>query len=311
MHGCFPPPRVVNWPAIPIGKHGKWNFAGFSLVVKYEKIMLSFEVTNREGSKVRHAFFFAVSVLLLCATFWAQTSRPPADQPFVQKTPEGDRMPEQILRKFAEKESEFYEAWMQYTYTQTALIKVLSANGIPQKESMTIISEVVFKDDGTRSVIPRKRSGRLRSVVFTDEDQEIIDNLNPFALTTRDLPLYNLQYQGKEKLDELDCYVFSVKPKSIQKGKFYFDGKIWVDDRDLQVVKTFGKAVPQSKDKQFPEFETIRQMIDNQYWFPVWTHADSILDFPGNKVRLEETITFDNYKKFASKVTIRYPGSEQ
>jgi outer membrane lipoprotein-sorting protein len=259
---------------------------------------------------MRYAFFSALAMLLLCGSFVTQTSGRPAAQPAAQKMPGGDRTSEEVIRKFAEKESEFYDAWMQYTYTQTALIRVLSVNGAPQKESMTIISEVVFKDDGTRSV-RHSRSGQLRSVNFTDEDQDIIDNLNPFALTTKNLPLYDLQYQGKEKTDELECYVFSIKPKSIQKKKFYFEGKIWVDDRDFQVVKTLGKAVPQSKDKQFPEFETIRQIIDGKYWFPTWTHADSTLDFPGNRVRIEETITYGNYKKFASKATIRYPDSNQ
>jgi hypothetical protein len=258
---------------------------------------------------VRYAFFPAAAVLLLCGYFKAQTIGPPSMQLDAQNGSNGDRAPDEIIRKFAEKESEFYEAWMQYTYTQTAVVRVLSVNGAPQKESMTIISDVVFKDDGTRSVKLRKRSGRLRSIVFTDEDQEIIDNLNPFALTAKELSLYDLHYQGKEKLDELDCYAFSVKPKRIQNGKFYFDGKIWVDDRDLQIVKTMGKAVPQSKDRQFPEFETLRQMTDNKYWFPAWTHADSMLDFPGNRVRIEETVTYDNYKKFVSKATIRFPDS--
>jgi outer membrane lipoprotein-sorting protein len=55
-------------------------------------------------------------------------------------------------------------------------------------------------------------------------------------LTKSELPLYNLKYEGKEKADELDCYVFSVSPKSTKGGRMYFKGKIWVDDRDLQVV---------------------------------------------------------------------------
>jgi hypothetical protein len=259
---------------------------------------------------VRSIELFAIAAMLLSGYASAQTNRKPADHPIDQTASNENLTPEQIIRKFSEKESEFYEAWMQYTYTQTASIRVLSANDIPQKESLTISSEVVFKDDGTRSVNIRSRSGRLRSLIYTDDDQEIIDNLNPFALTAKDLPLYNLQYQGKEKADELECYLFLVKPKSIQPGKFYFDGKIWVDTRDLQIVKTLGKAVPQSKDKQFPEFETIRQRIDNKYWFPTWTHASGMLDFPGNKVRIEETITYDNYKKFTSKATIRYPDAD-
>ena len=128
--------------------------------------------------------------------------------------------------------------------------------------------------------------------------------MHPFALTAKEIPLYILKYQGKEKIDELNCHVFSVKPKKINKGKMYFEGKIYVDDQDLQIVKTVGKAVPQTAQNQFPEFETIRQMVDGKYWFPVWTHADSRLYFPGNTVRIEETITYDDYKMFSTKTRI-------
>ena len=148
-------------------------------------------------------------------------------------------------------------------------------------EGMALVYEVVFNDDGSRELELIRGSGALGSVQFTEEDKEVIQNINPFALTTSELPLYNLKYEGKEKVDELDCYVFSVSPKSTSGGRLFFKGKISVDDRDLQVVKTVGMAVPQTRDNQFPEFETIRQMIDNKYWFPVWTHADSQLKFPG------------------------------
>lgn len=221
-----------------------------------------------------------------------------------------DLTPEQIIQKFAEKETEFYEAWKQYSYIQTATIRVLSVDGVPQKESMTIVSEVVFNDDGTREVRTLRRSGQLRSVGFTPEDQEIIENINPFALTIKELPLYNIKYMGKERVDELDCYVFSVKPKKIKRGRMYFEGKIWVDDQDLQIVRTVGKPVPQTTYNLFPEFETIRQVIDSKYWFPVWTQADSRLNFPGQVVRIQETITYDNYRKFASKAVIKYQTPE-
>lgn len=255
---------------------------------------------------MRYAYAFILAIILLSGHSRAQT-QPSSESPSgAQTAARADLTPEQIIRKFAEKETEFYEAWMQYTYTQTASIRILSVDGVPQKESMMIVSEVIFNDDGTREVRTVRRSGRLRSVIFTEEDKEVIDNINPFALTTKELPLYNLKYQGMEKVDELDCYVFSVKPKRIKRGRLYFEGKIWVDNLDLQVVRTVGKAVPQSRDNQFPEFETIRQIIDDKYWFPVWTHADSRLRFPGQVVRIEETITYDDYKKFSSKATIRY-----
>jgi hypothetical protein len=223
-----------------------------------------------------------------------------------QAAPSKELAPDQIIEKFVAKETEFYEAWMQYSYTQTSVIKVLSVDGAPRKESMTIVSEVTFDDDGTRDIRILRRSGRLRSVGFTTEDQEILDNINPFALTAKEFALYNLKYEGKERVDELNCYLFSVKPKNIKKDRLYFEGKIWVDDVDLQIVRTVGKSVPQSRDNQFPEFETLRQIIDGKYWFPVWTHADSKLYFPDSTVRIEETITYEDYKKFGSKSTIRF-----
>lgn len=229
-----------------------------------------------------------------------------------QTRPKGEMTPDQVIQKFAEKESQFYDAWMQYTYTQTATIKILSVDGVASRESMVIVSEVVFNDDGTREVRLVRRSGRLKSVQYTDEDQEVIDNINPFALTVKDLPLYNLKYQGKEKVDELNCYVFSVTPKSVKKGgRLFFQGKIWVDDQDLQVVRTIGKPVPQTRENQFPEFETIRQVIDDKYWFPVWTHADSKLLFPTQEVRIEETVTYEDYKKFGSKTRIQFGTTDE
>jgi hypothetical protein len=249
--------------------------------------------------------------LILAGRVSAQPKSQSAPQRGVQASAQGDLTPEQIIEKFAAREEEFYSAWMQYTYVQTANIRILSVDGAPQKESMTIVYEVVFNDDGSREVRLVRSSGRLRTVQFTPEDKEVIQNINPFALTKSELPLYNLKYEGKEKADELDCYVFSVSPKSTKGGRMYFKGRIWVDDRDLQVVKTVGRPVPQTRENQFPEFETIRQVIDDKYWFPVWTHADSKLRFPGQEVRIEETITYGEYRRFGSKATIRYEAPDE
>jgi hypothetical protein len=264
---------------------------------------------------VRYIFLCVVSVLLLFGLSGAQTDYQSALQSNLrtasQSAANGELTPDQIIQKFSSKEEQFYEAWMQYTYVQSAEIRVLSVDGMPQKERMTLVYQVVFNDDGSREVKLIRSSGQLRAVLFTDEDKQAIQNINPFALTKKELPLYNLHYEGKERADELDCYVFAVSPKSTTGGRLYFEGKIWVDDRDLQIVKTEGKPVPQTKDDQFPEFETIRQMIDNKYWFPVWTHADSELKFPDRKVRIEETITYGEYKRFTSKATITFPGQDQ
>jgi hypothetical protein len=255
--------------------------------------------------------FFPVLLLLGCFCWgMAQNPAQPPSRSLPQAPPQAsatkDLPPDEIIRQFSSKETEFYEAWMGYSYHQTAQVQVLSVNGMPKQEKMTIISNIVFSDDGRRDVQIVRRAGDLRSVIFTNDDEEVINNLQPFALTSKELPLYDLSYQGRERIDEIGCYVFSVKPKSIKPGRFYFEGKIWVDDRDLQIVRTVGKPVPQKKNTQFPDFETIRQMIDNKYWFPVWTHAESDLHFQRDTVRIEETITYEDYKQFGSKTKIQF-----
>jgi len=221
------------------------------------------------------------------------------------KPAKAELTPDEIIKAFTAKESEFYEAWSQYYYRQIASIKVLSVNGAPAKQAMTLVFEVVFLDDGTREVRLVERTGRLRDVIWTPDDQDVITNFQPFALTTKDLPNYDLKYQGKERVDELNTYVFSVRPRSTKDGKLHFQGKIWIDDTDLQIVRTVGKVVPQTEDSQFPEFETLRQLVDKKYWFPVWSHADSMLNFRNDRVRIEETITYEGFKRFASSVIVK------
>jgi hypothetical protein len=282
--------------------------------MKHNLLQVIYDVV-REGSRVKPAYFLSFVVLVsLAASSWAQTqpqAQPPVrtqppDQTQPQASEKKNLSPEEIIRQFSAKETEFYDAWKEYAYKQTAEILVLSVNGVPKRERMTIISEIVFKDNGTREVNIIRRNDNLRSVAFTREDEEVINNLQPFALTSKEMTFYNLAYEGKEKVDELTCYVFSVKPKSTKGNKIYFEGKIWVDDQDLQVVRTVGRPVPQKKNNLFPDFETIRQMIDNKYWFPVWTHANSQLRFSNETVGIEETITYEDYKHFGSKATIQF-----
>lgn len=220
--------------------------------------------------------------------------------------------PEDIIEAFAAKESEFFEAWKQYAYKQVAVIQVLERNMYKtENERMLIVSEIVFDDAGGREVRLLEKRGYLRSVRWTPEDEEVINNIQPFALTTEELPLYNVRYEGRERVDELDTYVFSVKPKSTKEDRLYFEGRIWVDEQDLQIVRTFGRAVPERKGNKFPMFETLRQIVDDKYWFPVWTHADEVLDFGADRVRVEETITYEDYRRFGSQTTIDYLPPDQ
>ncbi len=246
---------------------------------------------------VRRRFAAAVAMLLFAGMSSAQKQD--------QKPARKELQPEEIIKAFTAKESEFLDAWSNYYYRQIASVKVLQVDGAPANESLTQVWEVVFKDDGTRDIKLVERSGRLRSVMWTSDDEDVITNYVPFALTTKELPNYELKYEGKERIDELNTYVFTVKPKSIKEGDLYFQGKVNVDDTDLQIVRTVGKVVPQRQEVQFPEFETLRQFVDKKYWFPVWSHANAVLRFPNLSVRIEETITYEGFKQFRSSVVVK------
>jgi hypothetical protein len=212
-----------------------------------------------------------------------------------------------IIRKFAAKEAEFREARNNYTYRQTVKMEELEPVGGKWEE----IDDIIFTPAGKRSeVVVWAPVISLRNIILTPEDTQDLRDVQPFVLTTDEIGLYNVNYLGREKLDEVGCFTFSVKPKKMEKGKRYFEGEIWVDDRDLQIVKTYGKGVgviKHSSDNQFPKFETYREQVDGKYWFPTYTRADDTLHFRnGESQRIRMVVKYQDYKRYEGKSTIKF-----
>ena len=222
---------------------------------------------------------------------------------------EKDVNPEEIIRKFAAKEAEFREARNNYTYTQNVKLEELDSSGNPTGGKWEEVEDIVFNGQGKRvEVVKRAPVPNLQHITMTPEDIQDLRSVQPFVLTTSEIPDYNINYLGREKVDDIGCFTFSVKPKKMEKGKRYFEGEIWVDDRDLQIVKTYGKGVGiVSKNNQFAKFETYREQIDGKYWFPTYTHADDTLHFPdGQNQHIRMTVKYQDYKKFEGRSTITY-----
>ncbi len=221
-----------------------------------------------------------------------------------------DLDPEEIIKRFAAKELEFKEVWEQYTYTQHILFQILSFEGEVQEEQEMSV-EVYFTSDGKRKTRTLEERGKLRSLRVSKEDLEDAIYRQPFVLTTLELPNYRIEYRGEKLIDELYTYEFDVEPRQIKKGQRYFKGRIWVDDIDFQIVMTRGKVVPDYSNNKFPRFETVREQIDGDYWFPTWTEADDILQFGQRRVRIRELITYENFKKFEVNTSIKYGPIEE
>ncbi len=57
------------------------------------------------------------------------------------------------------------------------------------------------------------RSRRLTRVMMSPADFSDIEERLPFVLTTEDAPQYDITYLGKQRIDEIDTWVFDIKPK--------------------------------------------------------------------------------------------------
>jgi hypothetical protein len=221
-----------------------------------------------------------------------ETGKPSID---ATKPPDIDR----IIRAFTAKETEFRRALNNYAFRRDAVMQDIGMGGQIQGEYHRV-SNFTFADNGDRfekiSFFPMPT---MPSV--TAEDLEDLGGVNQFALEASKIDRYNFVYVGKEHIDELDLFVFDVTPKVIPDFKKIqerlFTGRIWVDDRDLQIVKTKGKGVPENNDNKFPYFETYREQIDGKYWFPTYAYADEELVFGnGSSLHVRARVRYSEYK---------------
>ena len=217
-----------------------------------------------------------------------------------------------IIRAFTAKETEFRKALGDYAFKRDATIQTIGAGGGVTGEYHRV-SQFVFTDQNERfEKITYFPQPTLTELIFTQEDLEDLGGVQPFALEASKIDQYDFKYMGKEQLDELQTYVFDVAPKVLPKkvSERRFDGRIWVDQDDLQIVKVRGKAVPQG-DQRFPLFETYREQIDGRYWFPTYTSADDELVFPkGQVVHIRMLVRYTEYKRFRSKVKVTEIGED-
>ena len=228
--------------------------------------------------------------------------------------PSADQV-QQIIQEFARKEKLFKEARDNYTFHQINKVETLGGDnqvtGMWQQEW-----DIVYDDAGKRvEKVTYAPPDTLKDLIMTEQDLDAMRRIAPFVLTTDDLPEYDIKYLGHVPVDQLTCYVFSVRPKEIQKGRQYFQGVVWVDDRDLQIVKAEGKNVPEllhtkQGENLFPRFTTYREQIDGKYWFPTFTIADQNLYFSGGPpIHVKEVVRYTEYKQFRSGATIKLIGA--
>jgi hypothetical protein len=230
----------------------------------------------------------------------------PGDSPITTEPP--DQPVDQVIKRFAEREAEFQRERGNYTYSQTFSVQTLDDDDRPDGE-YRMSSDIIFTPDGKRfEKVTFAPPDTLRKISLSEQDLDDVRNVQPFVLTTTELPKYNVTYVGRQAVDELTCYVFDVAPKVLEKKQRYFQGRVWVDSHDLQIVMTDGKAVPdlitKNNENVFPRFRTYRENIEHGFWFPTFTKADDYLHFRSGDVHIRMTVRYSNYKRYGSTVKI-------
>jgi hypothetical protein len=209
---------------------------------------------------------------------------------------------DQIVQRFTAKEKEVQAVRREYTFRQSIKIHTLDNDGKSVSEYQ-VVADLRFDPKGgwTKTVVFAPQASLKPSA----EDLLDLESRQSFTIGTDELPLYNLTYAGQQRLDELQCFVFDVAPKQMEKGQRYFQGRIWVEDRDFQIVKNTGKSVPDIKiqrrkrldENLFPKFTTWREQVDGKYWFPTFSSADDTLHFAHADMRIKEVLKFTDYKR--------------
>lgn len=193
---------------------------------------------------------------------------------------------DRIIATFTRKEVQFRQALNQYSFKRDAIIQSLGMGGQVIGEYHRV-SNFTFDDEGNRyekiTFFPMPSFAGV-----SKEDLDDLGGINPFALEPEKIDRYNIKYSGKEKIDELNLYVFEVTPKVVPDPKKskerLFTGRIWVDDQEFQIVKTKGKGIPETKHNKFPIVETYREQFGGRFWFPTYSYADEEMIFESGVV---------------------------
>jgi hypothetical protein len=252
---------------------------------------------------------------------YSAAAQEPAGFGPLDPTPPTGMTAQQIIDKFAERESAFAKARENYTFRQTVKVDTIVEDTNRVDGEYQQVTDITFNADGKREEhVVFAPQNTLERVMMSPADFQDIEHRLPFILTTEDLPQYDITYLGRQHVDELDTYVFSAAPKVLVKNHRYFQGKVWVDQQDFQIVLVNGKSVPDDKRKGHedlsPPYTTYYEQVDGKYWFPTYTKAEGNLHFAGGEgylaqdVQLRTVVKYSDYKQFHATSKIIYNGQD-
>ena len=215
--------------------------------------------------------------------------------------------PPNLARLAAQRETETEKERSEYTYRQSVTIEELDDHGAI-RGNYREVRDIIFspEHDRTEQMIGSPVKA-LKNLILTEKDFEDIRHIQPLVLTLDQLFNYESKFKGEETMDNVDCWVLQVRPRQLLSGMRYFDGLVWVDKKEYNIVRMEGRAVPEIRSMKsenlFPRFTTVRRAIDGKHWFPTVTYADDTLQFRTGPQRERLRITYQNYRRFGAEST--------
>jgi len=259
------------------------------------------------------ALFLAISIFFVPALFAQENAPGPLAPPSehhvtrVVGVPQPEAPPSlppaEIIQSFSKKEELFQATRPQFAYRKTIRIQEFGPDGRPSGEFNATYDAVRSADGKLYERAIAAPESNLQYLQFEPEDAQLLTRIPAFPVTSNQLAKYNLQYLNTEKVDEVDCYIFQVSPKTLDRQHPLFDGVIWVDQKYLEVVKTYGKWVTDLGEFHPPSlpftmFETYRENVEGKYWFPNYARADGAYKMKDRDIPIRVTIKWTNLKPF-------------
>jgi hypothetical protein len=84
---------------------------------------------------------------------------------------------------------------------------------------------------------------------------------------------YNFKYVHREFQGEIRCLVFDVTPKK-GAGNGLFEGRIWVEDQDYNIVRLNGTYVPRPRNAYFFHMDSWRLNLVPGFWVPAYIYSE-------------------------------------
>lgn len=203
---------------------------------------------------------------------------------------------DQIIQRLVKNEDFINAAYNAQSFDQSVKLEELVNGG----GEFDFAGQEYTKPSGERyETVTKPPTSTLHYTEFSLEDVKTIDALPLFFLTSENLPLYNLTYEGQEKLDQINTFIFRVKAKELG-NKPLFDGVIWVDDQDFAIVKSDGQflTITGNAYSTFPfsMFEVYSQNLQGHLWFPTYIRSDGHVKTPNGDVPIRLIVRSENFK---------------